>query len=644
MEIDNLLQRIINAYSKKKNDWIITFDELLGFIENLVLNDDAGRYHIFSTNTSDILTAKLMDMEESGSCGLSFIDTKIHSVLNYSFMNYAVEAAYERIESNSESPFPTEHTLRLTIPDDRLQILMMPEHLTMAMADSGKNDKKIFKLQFAGGVSSLLVIGSIIRGRLLVLAVNKIRNYLAFKNNANYTYQKMLPLCKQNTRALVELIKMIQSNPGRASTAIKKPDEFIFTFWTQLCAFIRKELSDKENKTSQDEGLLHSAVLINAYILYYKNLIILRKQKVEALKSVGEQLKKAPFFYTISDIYSFRDKSGPLLDKKYKRDDLNEFIGERTKLKEKEILPEIIKVKTINNKMYFIHRTVFLSLIHTKVEDAHTHYRKIYLDLWSAELKKYKTLPEMNSDERFHADLEKRVKKEDPLLYAILAYELVFLGLQESKNIRLKAVVEGWIDKHNHSTKPLPVVLNLLRRDLFAEVKSIVPFWLTIPFFMRLAAIFGKKKKKPKSIKSASPAKDRSVAGEVAVPIRSTAVKRKEPSKLAQYKKDLDRLKTRYNYSNQGIDNTLSTLADEWNPLYDYQARNNLVSDVKNMVRDYVRKILRETSFSVPDAERVENISDLLSGNKAFDTIKKRQKFKKYISLYIIKILSDTKP
>ena len=44
---------------------------------------------------------------------------------------------------------------------------------------------------------------------------------------------------------------MVQSNPGRAATAIKKPDEFIFTFWTQLCAFIRKEIVDKENKTSQ---------------------------------------------------------------------------------------------------------------------------------------------------------------------------------------------------------------------------------------------------------------------------------------------------------------------------------------------------------------------------------------------------------
>lgn len=644
MEIDNLLQRIINAYSKKKNDWIIRFDELLAFINNLVLNDETGRYQIYSTNTSDILTARLINMEESGECGLRYIDTRIDSVMNYSFLNYTVKSAYEKIESNSDFPFPTENSLGIKIPDDRLQILMMPEHLAMGLGDNDRHAEKIFRLHFAGGVPSLLVTGGILRGRLLVLAVNKIRNYLAHKNNANFIYQKMLPLCQKNTSGLVDLIKTVQSNPGRAATAIKKPDEFLFTFWTQLCAFIRKELADKENKTSNDEGLLHSAVLINAYIIYYKNLIIQKRQKEDALKSVGEQLKKPPYHYTISDIYSFRDKHGPLLDKKYKRDDLHGFIGDLTKLKEKEILPQIIKVKTINNKLYYIHRSVFLTLIHSKVNDAHEHYRKLYLDQWCADMKNYKNRPEMNSDEKFHTDLEKRIKKEDPLLYALLAYELLFLGLQESKNIKLKAVIEGWIDRSSHSTKPLPVILNLRRRNLIAEVKSIVPFWLTIPFFRKLAAIFGRNKKKKKSVQSSSVSSGSLQVHEAehAAP-RSTAVKR-ETSRSVTYRKDLEKLKTRFNYSTSSIDSTLTTLADEWNPLFDYQARSHLVSDVKNMVRDYIRKILRETAFAVPDAERVENIAELLAGNKAFDTIKKRQKLKKYISLYIIKILSETKP
>ena len=107
MEMNNLLQRIINAYSKKKNDWVINYSELLAFIENLVLNDESGRYGVFSTNTSDILTAQLIGMEEEGSCSLKYSGTMIESVLNFSFLGYRVKSEYEKMESNSELPrFP----------------------------------------------------------------------------------------------------------------------------------------------------------------------------------------------------------------------------------------------------------------------------------------------------------------------------------------------------------------------------------------------------------------------------------------------------------------------------------------------------------------------------------------------------------
>jgi hypothetical protein len=123
----------------------------------------------------------------------------------------------------------------------------------------------------------------------------------------------------------------------------------------------------------------------------------------------------------------------------------------------------------------------------------------------------------------------------------------------------------------------------------------------------------------------------------------STTEKRKTVNRAAEHRKKLDALKSRFNYDSFTVDSKLSALADDWNPLIDYEARNNLVRDVRNMVRDYLRKILRETAFTIPDAERIENIAELLAGNTAFDVIKKREKFKEYIILNIIKILGETK-
>ncbi|HAK46630.1 MAG TPA: hypothetical protein DCO79_12025 [Spirochaeta sp.] len=647
----NLLQKIINAYSKKTNNMEIRYGQLLDFINNLVINDESGRYNVFSTNTSDVLTAMLINLDESGVCKLKYSGTVIESIKNFGYLNQAVQTAYERMESNSEYPFPTFSSMNIKVPEDKLKALHLPENLSAALRDDIKDSDIIYKLFFAGDSSPIIAEGAIIRSRMLVLAVSKVRNFLTFKNNANFMYQKMLPAFNKNTRVLMDAIKMVQSNPGRASLAIKKPDEFVFSFWTQMCSFLRKDLSGKENMTTNDEGLLQSAVLIHSYILYYKNIIISNKRKQEALKFVGEKLKKEPYYYSISDIYSFSDKQGPLLDKKYKREDLHDFINGKLKVKNNDALPELVKVKTVNNKMYYIHNSVFLTLIHKKINDAHDHFRKEYLDAWAEDIRSYRTPKAMNSDEAFHADLEKKVKNEDPLLYAILSFELLYLSISDSKNLKLKALAQGWIDVKMQASKPLPDILDLHRRNLASEVRSIVPFWLTIGFFRRLAAIFGggKKKKHAKSSLKAQIGAEGSYPKSTAkvisgLPSTDSSGRKKIKTKSAEYKNAVDLLKQKLNYSHSNVNEKLKDLSNDWNPLLDNDARNNLVKDVNNMVRDYMRKILRETAFAVPDAERVSNIADLLAGNKAFTVIKKRESFKNYITVYILKTLSETKP
>ena len=651
MSSNNLLQRIIDGYSKKSGKWDIKYDHLLDFINNLVINDESGRYHVFSTNTSDVLTAMLMDLDESGFCKLHYEDSIISSIKNYGYLNQAVKAAYEKIESNSEYPFPTFSSLNINVPDERMKSLHLPESLGSALRDELRDENVIYKLVYSSEHSAIIAEGELLRSRMLVLAVSKIRNYLTYKNNANFIYQKMYPAYKKNTRILMDTIKTVQANPGRASLAIKKPDEFLFSFWTQLCSFLRKDISGKENLTGNDEGLLQSAVLIHSYIMYYKNIIVGQKRKQEALKYVGEKLRKEPYYFTISDIYSFHDKNGLLLDKKFKKDDLHEYINTKLKARDKEALPELIKVKTVKNKLYYIHKSVFLSLVHKKIDDAHDYFRKEYIDAWTDSLRDYKNPKEMISEEAFHSDLEKKIRNEDPLLYAILGYELLFLAINDCKNVKLKAVAQGWIDTNVQATKPLPIVLNLRRKDIASETRAAVPFWMTIGFFRKLASIFGgrkKKKKRNNSLKSQFGASGKypdttakvisGEKGRVKKAVGGTL------SKAGEYKKAVDRLKNELNYSNTTVNERLLELSNEWNPLLDGEARNNLVKDVNNMVRDYMRKILRETAFAVPDAERVENIAELLVGNKAFSVIKKRASFKDYIKVYILKTLSETKP
>jgi hypothetical protein len=89
------------------------------------------------------------------------------------------------------------------------------------------------------------------------------------------------------------------------------------------------------------------------------------------------------------------------------------------------------------------------------------------------------------------------------------------------------------------------------------------------------------------------------------------------------------------------IPTTLSGLIEKWNPLYEPQARKNLTEDVNSMVRDFIRGIRRGIRNRPPDADRVRGIAAKLSQNTVFDRIKQKEHFKRYIEVYILRLLGE---
>lgn len=57
------------------------------------------------------------------------------------------------------------------------------------------------------------------------------------------------------------------------------------------------------------------------------------------------------------------------------------------------------------------------------------------------------------------------------------------------------------------------------------------------------------------------------------------------------------------------------------------------------MIRDFIRKMKKNFRFRPPDIQRINDIATRLAENNAFSQIRKREDFKTYIKLYIIKIL-----
>jgi hypothetical protein len=88
------------------------------------------------------------------------------------------------------------------------------------------------------------------------------------------------------------------------------------------------------------------------------------------------------------------------------------------------------------------------------------------------------------------------------------------------------------------------------------------------------------------------------------------------------------------------LNGSLAELIEEWNPLVDSKAKQNLVEDVNSAVRDFIRKLKRSLMMKPPDEERIRNLSRQIAEYDAFKRIKNKDEFRRYVELYIIKTLS----
>ena len=61
------------------------------------------------------------------------------------------------------------------------------------------------------------------------------------------------------------------------------------------------------------------------------------------------------------------------------------------------------------------------------------------------------------------------------------------------------------------------------------------------------------------------------------------------------------------------------------------------------MIRDFLIGLKRGFLIKPPDRTRLGNMADRLGNNPAFESIRRRELFKLYIELYMLKILGQVK-
>ncbi len=650
------LNTIIRGYSLRMGKPRFNFTSFAAYaqkyIERLISEGEEVDQRLAQ---DDVMEKEFESLAAKGIVSLDKQDDRIKSIFYPKYYYFEIQKLYKVVEEKPEEPFPTTSSTGFNIPDAALESVDVKTEFVEFLKK--KDDQEIVRLTFPETIPSIMTTSTLIETKLLELSVAKVRNYLNTHRNAEYMQSRMRGIFRNREASLKDMFSKALTQSRTAMASLLEPTDFSFQFWTHLASSMIQEYNKKNNRTALENSYMQAAYLLGLYNMYYKSISQKEKDKESALKQVRQGFRQVPYHFTFNEVHSFKDKNGMPLSKKFSLDDLNAYLRKLTTAEDKKGLAEIVRVRTPNNKEYFIHRELLIPLTLKKLRAASELFKRDYQNMFTLMLNNYKVSPEMKTDEAFIRDLEERLKGEDPLLHGLLRFDLLFLAL-ESGNYGYDATksTQELFDTQHHSLKPLDEVLGLKRDDLVRDAKFKVPLWKTIPLFVGVVKFlnglfsFGngrKSREKSTQIKKRSHG-DGFVSTSFADahdedfherPSGSQAKTSKQ--ELLNYKEALEKLKQRITGDDAPLEESLGSLAEKWNPLYDPRAKANLVEDVNSLIRDFIRKIKRNFRVKPPDLSRIENMARQLAEHEALDQIKKKGPLMTYIKLYIIKILGN---
>lgn len=422
-----------------------------------------------------------------------------------------------------------------------------------------------------------------------------------------------------------------QTRPSESLRSLKHSKDS-FTFWSYLCSFIRQDYVKKSEKTPEETSLLQSIFITEHMNNYYRNKVQQDLQRETALKNLEIAFQKSPLFFDMETITRFTDTRGVPLLGQYKKEDLENFIKEKTGGGGLNSLPVLLMFKANNNR-YFVLKEKIVSLLVILCNESRKTIKDTITKEWYQLMSNYRQEEAMKNQSDFEKKLDSLSKTLTPILHTLLNASFIPLlameGIQSDDQSGFKLFDHGRL-------LPLSELLILNRQELLTDTRIMLPFWYTLPIVSSILAFFHRPKKK-KNIQTKktifeSPEKETAHKTEP----REAHKKRKEDLKHAA-----KQIEKKLVPEGSTLEAEMSTQIDLWNRNLDAHIKENLTDDVNSLIRDYIRHIIKTLRASTIDIARIENLATTLVDTPSLMRIKNRDSLLAYVQLYIIKLLSN---
>jgi len=660
MDID-----IINAlkhYADTTQSPLIDYTKFLDSLRQYAQNNNTNLLSKINDHQIEIIPS-FVDWEYRGKCTLVRKDGAVTSVIIHSLLEDKIKHRYYLIENDPQLAFPTEESFPFPLPPKVVENIDINSGFLNLLGSYESLKKSIIKLSFPHNVQNLIVPKEYINSKLLECCVYKIRNYLQERMNVGYMTSRLEVVLSGTLSAIKNMLNDIITKPKKAVNQLYEVDDFTFKFWSQLSNVMIQDFKEKKDKLSDEHGYCQSAYIIGLYVGYQKTIIQKRYQKNLDSKQLEILVKKAPYAFSIEDLYDLKDSKGVRYSEKHSRDFIHDFIHKSTKVVNATELPFLIRIKVDENIEYFIQKDIIIPLFLNKLHECSRILRLDLMEEWQSLLKNNIRIPSMKDDFDFAENLRRRIKLQYKLLYALLNPHLLYISKLESNISQHNLLtIERYFSKGN-KLKSLPELLSLNRTKLLREVKTILPMWYTIPILKQLFFLcrwlFGKGRQKRKQTLSAlwetiKHEFKRGVSHEYAdliaehekvntsfSPETQLDELPKTKDKSQKYKQVLAQIRETLVGTDATLDQKLEELAEKWNPLFDPAAKADLIQDVNSLIRDFLRSIKRTFKVKPPNLEQIRNLASDLAMNKNLNEIKRKESLRIYIEIYMAKVLEE---
>jgi hypothetical protein len=626
------------SYADRYHSPYIDIDTFIAFLERYAGNhaEEQPEWKKWTDEVSIKFWSEMNRLIEEEKC-VVLNDNNEKQIYLAEFYADIIRQIYENSDANAGLPFPSEQSLRIHIPEDQIRLIGIESEMSNYLKDPQDASFPILKITFPENISPALTLSSLMPQRFIEAALLKIRYYLQNHGNKEYILHKLLPQFVGKETLLREMFKQVEIHPLDCLHYLETGGEFSVLFWLYFCNMVKTEIRRKDELLAEDMAAFQSVYIINVMTVYYKKKVMMEKEKELAFSMLEQRLNKAPFLYSMNDIINFTGvNSQPLLGQ-YSEKELEEYLMRQTTESVNQELPALLIFYRNKDEQLFIFKDKVLPLCAKLLADVRPQVQKAISLRWQDILRDFRREDAMEQDQDFEKLVEGYVGEFAPTISLLTGDKRFYLINAETERSRGMSSEISMIFSGNGTLLPFSTLLLLKRKTLLIDARLLLPFWYSIPIVSAIIGFF-KRLGSGKAGRQSS-RKHNHPAGEDAdqAELMNRAQRQALQSAAREYKSSIVPL----GYT---LESYLEELENRWRRLLDKEDKKTLIEDVKSLIRDKLRRVLRQRKHKRITQKTFISIADsIMLESPALEQLDTREAVHLYIQLYVIKLIENIK-